>query len=138
MAWYLIISFNTFNKYTYIKLPSFSIADANFSRRTGEGRHDETSSDISSNLPISHGGRSIVGTESEISSKHRSSSLSSTMSWVKSTLGSLPCTWNWYRKEWKIIRSLWNWKIGHISIMNYQTRRNIFKSLWYGLWLEYN
>ena len=33
-------------------VPSFSIADANFSRRTGEGRHDETSSDISSNLPI--------------------------------------------------------------------------------------
>ena len=46
----------------------------------GEGRQEETSSEISSNLPISHGGRSIAGTESEISSKQRSSSLSSTMS----------------------------------------------------------
>ena len=68
------------------------MAVASFSLRSGLERHEETSSEISSSLANSAAGSSMGGADSLISSKPRSSSLSSTRSWVKSTLGSFPCT----------------------------------------------
>lgn len=69
--------------------PSFSTASASFSRRSGDGSEEATSSARSSKRFSSHGGNSRPG--DDISSK-RSSSDSSTTSWVISTDGSFPWT----------------------------------------------
>ena len=69
------------------------MAVASFSRLRGLERQLWTSSEISSSFESSAAGSSMGGALSLISSKPRSSSESSTRSWVKSTLGSLPCTW---------------------------------------------